>query len=413
MKCAAPSPTDTVQDGTESDVDCGGAAQTFDGVAVPAAPKCAVAKTCNADDDCASAICADSKRCVEALSCRPIHGGYTCGPGEVAAGHESCCKSLPVPGLTMMQGGVSKQVYLDKYEITAGRIREWIKAITAEYAGVPNVQQWVKTRMATDPILAAMFPTTTANDLPAQSTGQTKSFPLAGGGTTTLDLGLEDQLGPTSYYRGVQIAGTSGCAMYPGAYGHRTYWYDTTQSQYFGEIDRGAAAKDVLDDKSMNCVSPMIFAAFCAWDGGYMPSREALSGAYGPKAWPWGDTPSPADEVVKNANYNTSTSFNNTKAPRYLFPVVDYDTFANDLTPVIAAPGRFPLDIGSQVRPAQESWMDLGGNMLEWSQHAGAWYGWTGSSFEGHLAGYGPLWTSGVYYLDKYGKGGARCMRLQ
>jgi hypothetical protein len=55
--------------------------------------------------------------------------------------------------------------------------------------------------------------------------------------------------------------------------------------------------------------------------------------------------------------------------------------------------------------------MDLGGNMIEWSQNAGAYYGWTGASFEGH--DYPRMWTSAVYFLDKYGKGDGRCMRLK
>jgi hypothetical protein len=67
-------------------------------------------------------------------------------------------------------------------------------------------------------------------------------------------------------------------------------------------------------------------------------------------------------------------------------------------------------DIASQSRPAQESWMDLGGNMIEWSFDT-TYRGWTGSSFEGHV--YPRAWTGGIYALDKYGKGGTRCMRLK
>ena len=416
--CVAPSASDSVQNGTETDVDCGGAAQTFDGVTVAAAPKCALALKCMGDGDCGSAICADNKRCVEAASCRPVHGGATCGVGEVGAVgtvHESCCKTLQVPALTMLDGaGVMKNVYLDKYEITAGRIRAWVTAIKAQYGGIPNIQAWVKARMATDPVLAAMFPGTQADYLPSKATNQIKTFNNAsGGGTTDLDIGLQDQIGPSSFYRGVLgNGGTSGCAMYTGSYGHRTYWFDTAESAYFGEINRGAAAKDVLDEKSMNCMTPIMFGAFCAWDGGYMPTQTAIATAYGPSQWPWGDTPTPADDVAKIANYNSGTSgFNNVKTPRYLFPSVDYATFANDFTPIIAAPGRFPMDIASKARPGQESWMDMGGNMIEWSQANGVWYGWTGSSFEGHF--YPRLWTSVLNYLDKYGKGGARCMRLK
>ncbi len=419
--CAKPAIDDAVKNGTETDVDCGGVAQTEGAVTVPAAARCALAATCAADGDCDSGICGKSGRCVEAPSCRALYGGYTCGTGEVGqpgANHESCCKNLPVPGVTMVQGGVTKQVYLDKYEITAGRIREWITAIKAQYGGVPNIKAWVEARVATDPILAGMFPSNFKDYLPAQNSGQLKTFPVAaslqpkyGGATTVdLDMGLQSQLGPTSYYRDVQAAGTDGCYMGAGSYGHRTYWADQADSQVFGEVYRDT--KDILDVKSMNCMTPIMFAAFCAWDGGYMQSVAAISTAYGPYQWPWGDTPTPQDNVAKITNYNAGVgNFGNTVDPRYLWPIVTYDKFANDFTPIIAAPGRFPGDIASITRPNQESWMDLGGNMIEWSQNGTAYRGWTGASWEGHY--YPRQWTSNIYFLDKYGKGTTRCMRLK
>ena len=116
---------------------------------------------------------------------------------------------------------------------------------------------------------------------------------------------------------------------------------------------------------------------------GSRSSQAAISTAYGPSTWPWGAAPDVTDEVAKIANYNPGTGgFGATKNPRYLWPVVNYATFANDFSPIIAAPGRFPMD-ASQVLPPADTWMDLGGNMIEWSQAGGVWYGWTGSSFEG------------------------------
>ena len=422
--CVKPTSGDSVQNGTESDVDCGGAAQTFAGVTVPAGPKCVLKKTCAIDADCESAVCSDSKHCIEAESCRPLHGGETCGTGEygvAGAVHESCCRSLAVPGATpVMQNGVAKAVYLDKYEITAGRIRQWIKAVG------PNIRGWVKARITVgnalyDPILAAQFPGDKADYLPSLLKSEDKVItdPDA---TAETDISLLSQLGPTSYVRGVLAnGGSSGCAMnnaVPGQpvgnfkYGHRTYWFDAAESAYFYEVARPASnTKDVLDEKSMNCMTPIMFTAFCAWDGGYMQSQDAISKAYGPSAWPWGATPTPTDAVAKIANYNAGTGgFGNTKDPRYLWPVVNYSTFEADFTPIIAAPGRFSGD-ASQVLPAADTWMDLGGNMIEWSQVGGTWRGWTGSSFEGHL--YPRAWTGTIQYLDKYGKGGSRCMRLK
>ncbi|MDB4935039.1 MAG: hypothetical protein JWP87_2011 [Labilithrix sp.] len=54
-KCSAPTCTDVVKNGTETDVDCGGSCST----------KCAVAKTCAVNGDCASGKCdSATKKCV-------------------------------------------------------------------------------------------------------------------------------------------------------------------------------------------------------------------------------------------------------------------------------------------------------------------------------------------------------------
>ena len=123
-----------VKDGSETDVDCGG----------PNAPKCAEGKSCNADSDCAIA-CSDAKKCIMAPSCKPHLGGDTCGEGEVeegGVGHESCCRSLPVPGYSD-PAHPGKKVYLDKYEITAGRVRAWVEWLAAQNNGEPNLKSWI------------------------------------------------------------------------------------------------------------------------------------------------------------------------------------------------------------------------------------------------------------------------------
>ncbi|MFO0664074.1 MAG: hypothetical protein U0174_08985 [Polyangiaceae bacterium] len=411
--CVTPTSSDGRKNGNETDVDCGGGELTFDGVTVPAAPGCALTKKCVANADCGSNACASNNICIEGPSCRAIHGGQTCGKGEfgaVGAEHESCCKMLPVPGITITQNGVAKQVYLDKYEITAGRIRAWIEAMLALNGG--DIQTWIKDKMAADPVLAQFFPSGWADYLPLGPSGPIKTFSNAagGGGTVNLDMGIDTVLGQVSYYRGVQVGGTSGCSMLPNAYGHRTLMYDPATDA--AEYQRAPQIRDILDEKSMNCMTPIMFAAFCAWDGGYMQTQPAIAAAYGSATWPWGASPHVNDEVAKIANFNAGTGFNASKAPRYLFPVVGYNTFANDFAPIIAAPGRFPGDIASVSRPGgQESWMDLGGNMIEWSGGNNVYYGWTGSSFEGHV--YPRSWSPGIYFLDKYGKGGSRCIHLK
>jgi hypothetical protein len=232
------------------------------------------------------------------------------------------------------------------------------------------------------------------------------------------DAGLYAQLGPTSYFRGVTVGGTSGCAMYAGGYGHRTLHLSEALRTYFGEPPRNAAVLAEADDKPINCMTPLMYAAFCAWDGGYLQSRPAIIAAYGPDRWPWGPEPSAAltlaTERTFPGNYNylvNTTSFTQTRRPAYNFPIRPDGTWANDYTPIIAAPGRFAGDVASSSRPGQPSWMDLGGNMIEWSYEGGVFYGWTGASWEGHE--YPRLWSSVLDLLDKYGKSSARCIRLR
>ena len=139
-KCTLPRYDDGVKNGTETDVDCGG------NPAAPGFKKCAEDKTCIADTDCFGACktVGAAKQCIDAPSCKPHFGGDTCGTNEVGtgaeshlgpasavmAGHESCCKSLEVKGYAdpVMPAGKTK-VYLDKYEITAGRMRAFLEAV--------------------------------------------------------------------------------------------------------------------------------------------------------------------------------------------------------------------------------------------------------------------------------------------
>ena len=116
--CQAPSPNDGVKNGTETDVDCGGAGE---GVA-----RCADGKACAAGTDCASAGCNDLKVCAAGRSCTKEYGGRTCGLGGAggvgAAQWEDCCATAPVTA-----GGVTVQ--LDKYEVTAGRYRVFLEDV--------------------------------------------------------------------------------------------------------------------------------------------------------------------------------------------------------------------------------------------------------------------------------------------
>ncbi len=103
--CNAPSPTDGVKNGTETDVDCGGAGN----------PTCSTGKICVKHADCTSNGCAYDNRCASHASCTQLAGGYTCGGIDSDARQNDCCESAAVGAYTV-----------DKYLITAGRMRAFL-----------------------------------------------------------------------------------------------------------------------------------------------------------------------------------------------------------------------------------------------------------------------------------------------
>jgi hypothetical protein len=408
LKCVTGTAADGVKNRDETDVDCGGAN----------APKCATAKLCGADADCASATCGeaglDGKRlCADRPSCRGYYGGRTCGTGEVGepnTSHEDCCRSYPVPGITRVVNGQNQQAYLNKYEITAGRIRSWVNAITAANNGKPDIRSWVVAHPVSQLSAAQldMLPSDYWNPADFTYGGNVKNF------------GLYPNLGP-ELYATARIAGSSGCYLgtkEARGYGHPNYyWTDPVQVGQLGEAPR-ILTREQLDVKAMNCMTPVMFAAFCAWDGGEMMSTPAWNAAWGNQVWPWGAAPSGYDSAAKITNYNPGgTSFATNPPFRYAFPFPG-DTTQTDQSFAIAAPGRFSGDVASVSRAglmanATDSWMDMGGNHLEWGAAGnGVFSGWAGNSWEGHAySGYANHGMAfGLDAGDKYGKGTTRCM---
>jgi len=136
--CDPPTSTDGLKNGTETDIDCGGGAPTM-------APGCPDDQKCTVDKDCSSAFCAGLGRWVAGRSCKATVGAataglVTCGKRETADGtkvHESCCRSLPLP--------VTTTVRLDKYEVTSGRMRQFVESVG------PNLRAWAKTASSGKP----------------------------------------------------------------------------------------------------------------------------------------------------------------------------------------------------------------------------------------------------------------------
>jgi len=472
--CAAPSPTDGVKNGGETDVDCGGALLAS-GATNPAddgAPKCADSKSCLIDNDCRSAFCSLlSHTCVDGQSCKGLitpasimdvtHAGSltvkgadavgvanpngvgqsagldTCGAGESTdipawQSHESCCKSLPLPAFGSCSATVACpagetcssttaaagtcQARMDKYEVTTGRVRQFIEYVnkveTAAGKGAYNLQDWVTTQLAgptaIGTLLKQQIPTTGA-------TSVVSFFPTGDSiASTPTWLNVVAQLGGTTIDKN-HPSGVQGCFVGVGDAGSSTYWWPSVEIAGVGSPPR-PFTQDYYDIKPMNCTPYWIAAAFCAWDGGRLPTQAESNAVYGTSSYPWGASlypnPYPGNTAILtnaykvngavpintfipgnpnvagapgytinfwNANLGASTGLGDF----YFYPsyiVGDpawanfVDTLSNDLdlSPYISAPGRFILDLTSKKSPPAntEGWMDYGANMMEYIEVA-------------------------------------------
>ncbi|MBX3187682.1 MAG: hypothetical protein KF819_11730 [Labilithrix sp.] len=390
--CTAPRNDDGVQNGSETDVDCGGTS----------GKKCAEGLNCLVDGDCNGA-CNYAKKCVDMPSCKPRFGGDTCGGGDLGngfaethetgagtvAGHESCCRTLLVPGYAD-PARPGRQVYLDKYEITAGRVRAWIEWLTATYGGQPNMRAYVMAN--TPPIwnaswnmfLATGFATDSQslpnNPNPYPPYGPTIAPPWIA------PVGVNGQFGSVlfTYIHGHNTFHST------GAYGLTTFWYPADVmmtpngglARANGVDSNGNAlvAKNELDKKAMSAITHVALQAFCHWDGGQLATDEVLDyvtdsaptlgNAAGcgraptNRCAPFGAV-NPAGTFAPNIN---ATSDSGGSAPlNYNYPYYANGAGGNEThegVNRIAPPGRM---IGDKVRvnAADEPWMDVHGNLHE------------------------------------------------
>jgi hypothetical protein len=339
--CQAPTCSDTVQNEGESDVDCGG----------PHCPPCAAGKTCSAHTDCASMGCDYRGHCALAASCTQHHGGDTCGPGEdtelganpaLATDEESCCTSLPIPGTTLT---------LDKYLITAGRVRAWVERLAG------NLRAFTETIPASnpnwDPRWNQYIPSTMA-EVEAQLGPY--PAPLTPSPYSPSDTNL-DTLGlPTGNWLGQW---RDGCSMgAPGAPdGARTWWTDHLVGSDMGPF---AYPQDFLDDKMINCIDSYLLTAFCIWDGGHLATDEEMAAAWGAGPLPWSaaapmvlidqtsQEPVGTDAMGRDARSYIVHEFGLSDAEFIAPYTYNYDPYhlGADNSIHIPAPGRFPLGAG-------------------------------------------------------------------
>ncbi|MEA2750934.1 MAG: hypothetical protein QOI41_5077 [Myxococcales bacterium] len=363
-KCIAPTYSDGVQNGTETDLDCGGTGM--------GSKPCAQGLSCKVDTDCNGA-CNYLQKCVDMPSCKNHHGGDTCGTNEegsgaeshlgpgsaVAAGHEDCCRTLEVTGYTdpVMPPGKTK-VYLDKYEITAGRMRAFLEAIGGGVDAAGNAKDPnVKAYMAAHP--PSRWSTGWENVLPADNTSSTATYVVK---DVTVDLQYPGQdwyftgsnnlyhrtqntwwiraTGPTDtaqqgpgqqgtytvatnvfyvlnagtmmpeYYanpanwpppnegEGYAVAHALNCSNQAGDFGWSTYWFDNATIHTYGGdngVGKFPGSKDLLDEKAMNCSPNALFAAFCAWDGGQLADADVIDAITGNTVSPIYDSGSDAN----------------------------------------------------------------------------------------------------------------------
>lgn len=342
--CNAPTYGDGVKNGDESAVDCGG------NPANPGWVGCGAGIACNAHRDCASDGCGYDKKCALYRSCANHFGGDTCGSGEeneAGKQHESCCTTLPVT--------TAGNVKLEKYNITAGRMRTFLDRVNND------VQGWLN-GPGNKP---AWWNDGWTSWLP---TGL--NTPMTNVDGTIRNHGVYGQLGPNFIY---DQAGTFGCWSGTDINGNPvagapTYYIPKAERQAQNPGDAGSLySQQLLDQKALSCVSFLMIAAFCAWDGGRLPTIVEIDAAWngpdGARTYPWGNAPIPAGYAngfptpENPANYSPANGDPDYANFRKNYPKTgaQFNYVDNDLASYIAPPGRFPKGAGP------DGHMDLAG----------------------------------------------------
>ena len=311
-----------------------------------------VGGACAKDSDCVSLGCDYTLHCAAGRSCTQHNGGDTCG----ATGKESCCTSLAVP----KPGAAYK---LDKYNITAGRMRVFIEKTKGDVRGYVQANRPAWFEPAWDAWIPNMM------DDGTFVTGTSHLFDTGKG-----QDGVYQQLGPI-HYGAAEQGGNEGC-LTKEVGNARTYRLpDAVNTTDFADVQQ--YSQDILDTKSQQCVTFFMVAAFCIWDGGRMPTLDELDFAWDggdatTHTYPWGNTPAPGGWNVPYATQALATMYATAQPAgadkqranyRYNFWAPDTmqcigdDQAKCDYSVFIAPPGTFPSGDG----PFGHS--DLSGNV--------------------------------------------------
>lgn len=458
-------PDDGIHNGTETDVDCGGTN----------APKCLEGQKCLADGDCTGA-CSYAKKCIGAPSCKPHLGGDTCGKGEVGqpgTSHESCCRSLPVAGY-VDAARPGKAVYLDKYEITTGRVRAFLANMAARYGGAPNVRAWIaaNTPAIWDPAWSRFLPSDVDGDtvvvergLLGDPRGTWPGAPPVPATDEPRKTGTDFQFNGSFF---VYLHGNNCCTHSASSYGFPTWFYPDDVLAKLGPMFPPRApgrdltgawilASEHLEVKAMNCIPNALLQAFCHWDGGQLATNEVLDyvtatpptlgNRAGCGTQVAQDPPTStaattggrcADLAQINATYDAGGGLPSPNHPlnanNYMFPFFAEGT-SHDKAWQIAAPGRASRAVAAageavdqvRINAGDEPWMDLAGNVNEvvLKMDGATFTGKFGLKFRGigfqsarSQLNSDPQWDQqGIARLErpeaKAAFAGGRCMRFQ
>ncbi len=316
-----PSATDGVKNGSETDVDCGGPDV--------ATPRCKLYATCDATSDCAAGTCTpgpSGKRCQLAPSCTGAPGTQTCGLNA----DEDCCVSLPVPtgtfdrrmnGASLPEPTKVSAYRLDKFEITVGRLRAWFTSA----GGNPKAHA------------------------PAPGAGAHPRFANSGW-RSSFAVRL-----PASWTEINDRLGANGC----------TVGGDNS--------DGGAATWTPLaganEDLPVNCLDWYTLFAFCAWDGGRIPTDAewlyAAQGGNEQRWYAWGGPGDSRERTWPADNDFVVASLRDPSDEQYKFTVGTPFRATDPLTgKVIDGPAHI-APAGRKKGHARWGHADLTGSVLE------------------------------------------------
>jgi len=218
---------------------------------------------------------------------------------------------------------------MDKYHVTAGRMRAMIERLNG------NVRAFAMTT-------------------PGWVAGWNMLVP------STMQEANE-QLG--SYWNGAPNDGDGAqskrsCA--PGSFGGHTY-FTPANGDDFSDF-----TKDQLDVKALNCVGWHLARAFCAWEGGRLPTAAEITRTWsnnGTTPYPWGSDYGGAASADPHLNHQFNYGYPNPPGRRLLGGGA-----AADIAWHVSPPGRFPLG-------RNQAGIELAGDLLHWISDAE--YNWS------------------------------------